>query len=94
MDITAVYKTETAPIDLVEQQVNQGETNLFKQRMPFNALLKMKGELLKPILSFDITTDENNNSVATNVKQLVDAKLAQLRQQEPEMNKQVLRYYY
>ena len=63
--------------------------------MPFNALLKMKGELLKPILSFDITTDENNNnSVATNVKQLVDAKLAQLRQQEPEMNKQVLRYYY
>ncbi|WP_407476159.1 translocation/assembly module TamB domain-containing protein [Elizabethkingia anophelis] len=89
MDITAVYKTETAPIDLVEQQVNQGETNLFKQRMPFNALLKMKGELLKPILSFDITTDENNNSVATNVKQLVDAKLAQLRQQEPEMNKQV-----
>ncbi|MDV3905848.1 cell envelope biogenesis protein AsmA [Elizabethkingia anophelis] len=89
MDITAVYKTETAPIDLIEQQVNQGETNLFKQRMPFNALLKMKGELLKPILSFDITTDENNNSVATNVKQLVDAKLAQLRQQEPEMNKQV-----
>jgi hypothetical protein len=49
----------------------------------------MKGELLKPVLSFDITTDENNNSVATNVKQLVDAKLAQLRQQEPEMNKQV-----
>ncbi|MDX8566504.1 translocation/assembly module TamB domain-containing protein [Elizabethkingia sp. HX XZB] len=89
MDITAVYKTETAPIDLVEQQVNQGETNLFKQRMPFNALLKMKGELQKPVLSFDITTDENNNSVATNVKQLVDAKLAQLRQQEPEMNKQV-----
>jgi hypothetical protein len=25
MDITAVYKTETAPIDLVEQQVNQGK---------------------------------------------------------------------
>ncbi|MYZ61693.1 translocation/assembly module TamB [Elizabethkingia anophelis] len=89
MDITAVYKTETAPIDLVEQQINQGEANLFKQRMPFNALLKMKGELMKPVLSFDITTDENNNSVATNVKQLVDAKLAQLRQQEPEMNKQV-----
>lgn len=89
MDLTAVYKTETAPIDLVEQQVGQGQTNLFKQRMPFNALLKMKGELLKPILSFDITTDENNNSVSTEVKQLVDAKLAQLRQQEPEMNKQV-----
>ncbi|MDE5450223.1 translocation/assembly module TamB domain-containing protein, partial [Elizabethkingia meningoseptica] len=89
MDLTAVYKTETAPIDLVEQQVTQAEVNLFKQRMPFSALLKMKGELLKPVLSFDITTDENNNSVATNVKQLVDAKLAQLRQQEPEMNKQV-----
>ena len=63
MDITAVYKTEAAPIDLVEQQVGteNGGTSLmnqFKQRIPFNALLKMKGELLKPQLTFDITTEE------------------------------------
>lgn len=93
MDITAVYKTEAPPIDLVEQQVS-GEggaslINQFKQRIPFNALLKMKGELLKPQLTFDITTDEKNNSVSTNVKDVIDQKLAQLRTQESELNKQV-----
>ncbi|NIF04003.1 translocation/assembly module TamB [Chryseobacterium sp. Tr-659] len=93
MDITAVYKTEAAPIDLVEQQVSgEGSTNIanqLKQRIPFNALLKMKGELLKPQLTFDITTSEKNNSVSTNVTEMVDQKLAQLRTQESELNKQV-----
>lgn len=92
MDITAVYKTEAAPIDLVEQQLS-GESasmlNQFKQRIEFNTLLKMNGELLKPSITFDITTDEKNNSVSSNVKDIVDQKLTQLRTQENEMNKQV-----
>ena len=92
MDITAIYKTETAPIDLVEQQLS-GESaatlNQFKQRIPFNTLLKMKGELLKPEISFDITTDEKNNSVSSTVTDIVDQKLSQIRNQESEMNKQV-----
>lgn len=92
LDITAVYKTQTAPLDLVEQQIS-GESaamlNQYKQRMEFNTLLQMKGELLKPVITFDITTDEKNNSVSTNVKDVVDQKLAQLRTEENEMNKQV-----
>ncbi|OCA70751.1 cell envelope biogenesis protein AsmA [Chryseobacterium artocarpi] len=92
MDITAVYKTEAAPIDLVEQQISNESAstmNQYKQRVPFNTLLKMKGELLKPQLSFDITTEEKNNSISTNVKDVIDQKLAQLRTQESELNKQV-----
>ena len=92
LDITAVYKTQTAPLDLVEQQIS-GESaatlNQFKQRMEFNTLLKMKGELLKPVISFDITTEEKNNSISSNVKDIVDQKLTQLRAEENEMNKQV-----
>ncbi|SEV89404.1 Family of unknown function [Chryseobacterium wanjuense] len=92
MDITAVYKTEAAPIDLVEQQIS-GESadvmNQFKQRIPFSALLKMKGELLKPQISFDITTDEDNNSVSSTVTDIVEQKLTQLRSQESDMNKQI-----
>lgn len=92
LDITAVYKTETAPIDLVQQQISGEDAstlNQFKQRIPFNTLLKMKGELLKPVITFDITTDEKNNAVSSNVTDVVDQKLAQLRTQESEMNKQV-----
>jgi hypothetical protein len=92
MDITAVYKTEAAPIDLVEQQIS-GESadvmNQFKQRISFSALLKMKGELLKPQISFDITTDEDNNSVSSTVTDIVEQKLTQLRSQESDMNKQI-----
>jgi len=51
--------------------------------------LKMQGELLKPVITFDITTDEKNNAVSSNVTDIVDQKLAQLRTQESEMNKQV-----
>src|SRR5690606_15581043 len=91
LDITAIYKTETAPIDLVEQQMglSQSEMNQFKQRIPFNTLLKLKGELMKPEISFDITTDKDNNAVSSTVSDAVDAKLALLREEESEMNKQV-----
>ncbi|KQT23833.1 cell envelope biogenesis protein AsmA [Chryseobacterium sp. Leaf405] len=91
LDITAVYKTQAAPIDLIEQQYGAGsaELNQFKQRIPFNTLLKMKGELLKPVITFDITTDEKNNAVSSTVTDVVDQKLSQLRTQESEMNKQV-----
>ncbi|MEG2078572.1 translocation/assembly module TamB domain-containing protein [Chryseobacterium sp.] len=89
LNITAIYKNEAAPIDLVEQQYSDSELNQFKQRIPFNTLLKLKGELLKPQISFDITTAEKNNAVSSLVTDAVDAKLAQLRDDENEMNKQV-----
>src|SRR5690606_5025688 len=39
VDITAVYKTKAAPLDLVQQQVGGDENiNLYKQRIPFNTL--------------------------------------------------------
>lgn len=91
LDITAIYKTNAAPIDLVEQQYTgeAADLNQFKQRIPFNTLLILKGELLKPDISFDITTDEKNNAVSSTVTDTVDGKLSQLRQDENEMNKQV-----
>lgn len=92
LDITAIYKTLAPPIDLLEQQISGKDAatlNQYKQRIPFNTLLKMKGELMKPQITFDITTDERNNSVASNVTEMVNQKLMQLRTQESEMNKQV-----
>lgn len=88
INITAVYEIETAPIDLVDNQITTNR-NIYKQRIPFETLLKMKGELLKPEISFDITLPEGNNTVATEVTNLTKSKLAQLRQEEGELNKQV-----
>ncbi|CAM3228998.1 translocation/assembly module TamB domain-containing protein [Kaistella daneshvariae] len=92
IDITAVYKTNAAPLDLLQQQltgVSGSELNQYKQRIPFNTLLIMKGELMKPVITFDITTDGENSSVSAVVLDNTKAKLDQLRREESEMNKQV-----
>ncbi|SEW17548.1 Family of unknown function [Kaistella antarctica] len=92
LDITAVYKTDAAPLDLLQQQltgVTGNQLNQYKQRIPFNTLLIMKGELLKPVITFDITTSKENNSVSAEVIDNTTAKLDQLRRDESEMNKQV-----
>ena len=92
LDITAVYKTEAAPLDLLQQQLGTAtasELNQYKQRIPFNTLLIMKGELMKPVITFDITTSKENNSVSSTVIDTTTEKLEQLRREESEMNKQV-----
>lgn len=92
INITAVYKSETAPIDLVDNQIadlSPEVRNTFKQRIPFETELKMNGELLKPIISFNIVLPEGNNSVSTDIINTTQAKLADLREQPDELNKQV-----
>jgi translocation and assembly module TamB len=73
---------------LIEQQLSgrsQEEVNRFKQKLPFMVNLKMTGELLKPIIKFDITLPQDQLSLWPEV----DNKLQQIRTDESEMNKQV-----
>ncbi|HMI06360.1 MAG TPA: translocation/assembly module TamB domain-containing protein, partial [Flavobacterium sp.] len=92
INITAVYKSNTPPIDLVDDQlggVSADVRNTYKQKIPFETNLIMKGELLKPEITFDIVLPKGNNSVSTTVINTTEAKLAQLRQEPSELNKQV-----
>jgi len=92
LDITAIYKVNTAPIDLLGNQLGdrtQTEKNIFKQKLPFETHLKMNGELLKPEITFDIVLPEGNYGVSSDVVDMSRTKLEQLRQEPAEMNKQV-----
>lgn len=93
INITAVYKIKAAPIDLLDNQlggVTTEERNTYKEKIPFEAELNMNGELMKPDISFDIILpEENNNSVSSKILNETKSKLAQLRQQTDELNKQV-----
>ena len=92
LNITAIYEVETAPIDLLGNQLGTmsgTEKNTFKQKIPFQTHLKMKGELLKPEITFDIILPEGNYGVSSNVVDMSRAKLEQLRQEPAELNKQV-----
>ena len=88
INITATYLANTASIDLVEPQLAgrpQAEVNRFKQKLPFQVNLMMTGEMLKPVITFDITLDQNT----LNQWPEVDARLQQIRAEESELNKQV-----
>lgn len=88
VNITALYVANTAPIDLMEHQLggrSAAEINQYKQKIPFVVHLKMQGELLKPQISFDIILPEREQSRWKDVEQ----KLAQVRADESELNKQV-----
>lgn len=92
INITAVYRTETAPINLLNNQLSEltaEERNTYKQRIPFEAELKMNGDLLKPNITFDIVLPEGNNTVSAEIIDATKVKLAQLRQDPDELNKQV-----
>lgn len=92
IDVTATYIADTAPLDLVENVLGdapQAQRNTYKQKLPFEVNLTMNGELLKPIITFDIVLPERNYNVSTEVTGTVNTRLAQLRTEPSELNKQV-----
>jgi hypothetical protein len=91
VNITATYVANVPPIDLVSQQLGNGEnTTMYKQKLPFNVNLMLKNQLLTPSISFDIVLPDSNYTVSPQVVSNVNDRLAQIRQDTNEMNKQVL----
>ncbi|WP_242689217.1 translocation/assembly module TamB [Pedobacter sp. SYSU D00535] len=91
VNVTAVYVAETPPIDLVVDQLggaSQAELNTYKQDLPFELLLSLKGELMKPLISFDIVLPEGSYPVSEGVTSTVRTRLEQIRAEPSELNKQ------
>jgi translocation and assembly module TamB len=89
VDMRAIYTVRTSPIDLVANQLTgaaDAERNKFKERIPFEVVLKLKGELLKPDIAFEIQLPQENRGAMGGA---VNAKLSQLNEDESELNKQV-----
>ena len=89
LNITAAYDINAAPIDLLENQLGGRNSNYYKQKIPFEVNLILTGEMLKPNISFDINLQEENTGVSQDVTSLVNTRLAQVRENESELNKQV-----
>jgi translocation-and-assembly-module (TAM) inner membrane subunit TamB-like protein len=88
IDVTAIYVANTAPIDLMQSSLAGKSSDVitrYKEKLPFQVSLHMTGELLKPIISFDITLPDRQATEWSDV----DTKLAQVRADESELNKQV-----
>jgi len=93
VNVTAIYIANVPPLDLISNQLstaNQTIRNTYKQRLPFEINLNMEGQLLKPIITFDIKLPTNKNyGVSNDVISTTNTRLTQLRQEPAELNKQV-----
>ncbi|MCB0686703.1 MAG: translocation/assembly module TamB domain-containing protein, partial [Saprospiraceae bacterium] len=87
-DISASYGVKTSTYELIKNQssLNASEESRSRQRSEVDVKLKLTGVLERPIAKFDIEIKEQSGSGVTSS---VSSKLAQLREDESQMNKQV-----
>ena len=93
IDVSAVYIANASPLDLVQNQLNNPTSvlrNTYLQKLPFQVWLFLKGDLLKPLITFDVELPEDKNYIVDkSIISTVENKLAQLREEPGEINKQV-----
>lgn len=87
-DITAQYTARTSAYELISQQAGLGaeEARAAKRKTDVLILMDLKGTLSEPEITFDIQLPD---SQASAIAATVEAKLAQLRENGNELNKQV-----
>ncbi len=88
-DITAVHEVEAASYELMANQMggaSESELNKYKQKLPFEVIMNMTGEIMNPIINFDIDiADEKRGAMGGTI----NTRLQLLNKQESELNKQV-----
>ena len=68
IDVSAVYIANASPLDLVANQITKTDVtvrNTYRQKLPFEVWLKMKGELLRPAVTFDIRLPEDKSYIVS-----------------------------
>lgn len=89
ISINATHEVRAAPYDLVAAQMtgkSASESGSYKQRYPFLVLLKLRGELLHPVISFEIKLPPEEKGILGGA---VDQKLTMLNEDPSSLNKQV-----
>lgn len=89
IDITAKYEVMAAPYDLVSTQITSMSTteqSSYKQRYPFWVIIHLSGEILHPVISFEIQLPPEEKGILGGA---MNQKLIMLNEDESAMNKQV-----
>jgi hypothetical protein len=89
ISINARYEVRAAPYDLVAGQMSgmgDAESGGYKQRYPFWVLLKLRGEMLRPAIEFEIQLPPDDRGILGGA---VNQKLIMLNEDPSALNKQV-----
>ena len=87
-NVTAKYSTKATPYELVsnETTLSPSETSFAQKQQKVDVLMKMSGNIGNPELNFDLDLPESEGSI---VNSEIQRKLAELRTNSSELNKQV-----
>jgi hypothetical protein len=89
-NITAIYDIDASPYDLLANEISDNTNSVvYKQKLPFQVVLKIKGRAIEPDLSFDVQLKNNVSGVNYDMSTTIDNKLVQMRADASTMNKQV-----
>lgn len=89
MDITAIYRIKTSAISLMTATASGGSREnmmQYRQELPFLVYLHINGELLSPLISFDLDMPEAQQGA---IGGTVYSQVQQLNNREGELNRQV-----
>lgn len=89
ISINATYSVRASPIDLVADQMSDSpevDKGAYKQKYPFWVLLKLRGEILHPEISFEIQLPPEYKGILGGA---VNSKLSLLNEDPSALNKQV-----
>lgn len=86
ISINAIYTVNALPNDLISSQQSSSTGIMNKQRYPFLVYLKLRGDIQKPDISFEIRLRPEDRGIMDGV---VQAKLNMLNENPSDLNKQV-----
>lgn len=89
VDVSAIYEVRTSAADLLATElagVSESEKMAYKKLLRFKVYLNMKGELLKPEISFRLDMDDNDKAAFSGI---VYSKVSSVNENPDELNKQV-----
>ncbi len=89
LDFTAIYNVKTSPGELMQAQVSGTDTETraqYRQALPFLVYLNIDGELLSPVISFELDMPEQERGALGGS---VYSMIQQVNEQEDEVTKQV-----
>ena len=92
VDITASYIANTTAGSLLSNEISNADPTLangLRQKLPFEVKLTLTGELNKPKIKFNIVLPEEGANVNSTVRSTIESKLAQIRDDEAAMNREV-----
>ncbi|HSM64586.1 MAG TPA: translocation/assembly module TamB domain-containing protein, partial [Gillisia sp.] len=89
LNASAVYRVETSASGLMASQIagaDQSVASKFRQELDFLVYLNVDGEVMQPVLSFNLDMPEEEQGA---IGGQVYGRVQQLNQQEGELNKQI-----